>query len=119
MNQSRPDPKNHMKSWVIQWKGNTPVLEHTTWAPGYTSGHTETEPEAIAMEVAHLLKNIADFREKWLNLNILAEKHKHEMAADAFGQLLTVQETDDPHEEMTMPDGAVTLEPGYDDHQDH
>lgn len=105
----RPDPKAHMKSWTIRWKGNKPILEQSTWAPGYTSGHTETEPEAIAMEVAHLMQSIADFREKWLNLNLLAEQHKHQVVADAFGNLISVTETDDPHEEMTMPEGAVTV----------
>jgi hypothetical protein len=33
------------------------------------------------------------------------------MKADAFGQLLSVTETDDPHEEMTMPAGAESVPP--------
>lgn len=109
MNQSRPDPKNHMKSWVIHWKGNKPVLEQTTWAPGYTPGHTETEPEAIGMEMVQLMQHIADFREKWLNLNLLAEQHKAGVDESAFGSVLSVTETDDPHEHMTMPADAVDV----------
>jgi hypothetical protein len=140
---TRPDPKAHMKSWVVQWKGNKPVLEHSTWAPGYTRGHCETEKEAIAAEVVSLMQHIADFREKWLNINILAEGQMSEVPeeANAFGEFLTVTETDDPHEQMTMPEGATSIvsdedqakvDPkwnhdghadgdwsGYDDHQDH
>lgn len=106
----RPIDSDHIKSYVIKWKGNKPVVEPTVWQPGYTPGHMETVPEAIAMEVSHLLKNIADFREKWLNLNLLAEQEKHLIAADAFGQLIGVEETDDPHETMTMPADAVSLD---------
>jgi len=117
---TRPsDQIKDVRSYTIQWKGNKPVIKPSHWAPGYTDGHTETEAEAIAMEVAHLMKNIADFREKWLNLNLLAEQLKHNMAADAFGNLLSddptvsITETDDPHETMTMPEGAQDVPTEY------
>lgn len=68
-------PKDTMRSWVIKWKGNTPKLEQSNWAPGYTTGHQETPQQAIAMEIAHLMQHIADFREKWLQINLLAEQN--------------------------------------------
>ena len=110
-------PKDTPRSWVVKWKGNKPVLEQSNWAPGYTTGHQETEQQAIAMEIAHLLQNISDFREKWLNINLLAEQTKHAGVADAFGSVVgvSVTETDDPHEAMTMPEGYHDVTQGIPD----
>ena len=94
-------PKDTPRSWVIKWKGNTPKLEQSNWAPGYTSGHQETPQQAIAMEIAHLMQHIADFREKWLQINLLAEQQNHEK--------VSVTVTDDPHEQMSMPDGTFDV----------
>lgn len=133
------------RSFIIKWKGNKPTVEESHWEVGYTPGHQGTPQEALAMEVANLMQHISDFREKWLNLNLLAEQMKYQMAADAFGSLISVTETDDPHETMTMPEGALDAESviargneeakpkdwnhdghadgewagDYDDHQDH
>lgn len=112
---TRPsDAAKVKRSYVVKWKGNVPTIEHSHWEVGYTPGHQETPQEAIAMEVAQLMKHIADFREKWLHLNVLAEQNKYQMVADAFGSILTVTETDDPHEQMTMPEGAQHVEMTYD-----
>ena len=108
----RPNDKSNYKSWVVNWKGNTPVLVQTAWAPGYTPGHQATEQEAIAAEVISLMQHISDFREKWLKINLMAEQKNHQIVADAFGSLLTVTETDDPHEQMIMPEDATSVDHG-------
>lgn len=105
----RPGYKENYKSFVVNWRGNVPVIQPTTWEPGYTEGHQATEQEAVAMEIAHLLQHLADFREKWLQINVLAEQLNVPTEPDTFGRMVSVTETDDPHEEMTMPDGAVDV----------
>lgn len=99
-------PKDTMRSWVIRWHGNKPVLEQSNWVPGYTPGHCETEQEALAAEVVHLMDSIAAFRAKWLAINLLAEQIKYQMVSDAFGSLIP----GDPYETMTMPEGALDAE---------
>lgn len=112
---TRPsDSIKEVRSYTITWKGNKPQVQESHWQPGYTDAHQPTPQEALAIEVAHLMQHIADFREKWLNLNVLAEQMKYQMVSDAFGSLITVTETDDPHEEMTMPEGAQHVEMTYD-----
>ena len=109
-------PKDTVRSWVIKWKGNTPKLEQSNWQPGYTSGHQETPQQAIAMEIAHLMQHIADFREKWLQINLLAEQQNHERVSTISAPpLMEVTEYDDPHETMQMPEGAETLFDEWDD----
>lgn len=106
----RPSDKANYKSWVVKWEGNKPVLKQSVFTAEYTEGHQETPEMAISVEIVHLLQNIKDFREKWLNINLLAEQQKHNVESDAFGQV-QIKETDDPHEKMTMPANAVDVPP--------
>lgn len=114
---TRPDPKNHMKSFVVKWKGTDPKITESTWAPGYTPGHRETRAEALAAAMDQILSQTAEVREKWIKLMLAVEQERahgdeHDRTMDmlqAEGRIM-VTETDDLNETMEMPDGAVDIE---------
>lgn len=66
--------RNHdtpTRSYVLGWKGNMPKVEESHWAPGYTEAHKATVDEAVKFGMNRLHKEVADAREKWININTL------------------------------------------------
>jgi len=83
-------PGETIRSYELVWKKNIPVVRPSNWAPGYTPGHHATVEEAVKGGLARLTHDIADMREKWVNLT--------QMAAE----IMAAAEKDEPHTERPV-----------------
>ncbi|AVR56972.1 hypothetical protein PBI_TRISCUIT_100 [Microbacterium phage Triscuit] len=68
----RARPEAQTRSYELIWKGNIPTVRPSNWAPGYTPGHMESVDEAVKYGMHRLQNDLADMREKWVNINTLA-----------------------------------------------
>lgn len=94
-------PKDDVRSYELVWKKNIPTVKESNWAPGYTPGHMVSVDEAVKYGMHKLQKELADMREKWVNLNTLAMS----LAADDMEQadaIRAVHQSD--NEEIDLSD---------------
>lgn len=78
-NQHSTRPKDTHGSWVVRWTGKdneTPIMESSNWAPGYTPAHCATQGEALAHAMARVTREIAIVRQKWVSLTMILEQDK-------------------------------------------
>lgn len=64
-------PKDTVRSFHLVWKGTTPTVQESNWAPDYTPAHKATVEEAVKYGMQELTEKISQDREKWIKLTAL------------------------------------------------
>lgn len=96
-------PLGTTRSYELVWKGTTPTVRESNWAPGYTPAHFETVDEAVKFGMHKLNNELADMREKWVKMMAL-------IAAMAEQDLDQGIAKEDPHQHEQVDHG------GFEDH---
>ncbi|MEG2887225.1 MAG: hypothetical protein RR853_08880 [Aurantimicrobium sp.] len=96
----RARPEATTRSYELIWKDNIPTVRPSNWAPGYTPGHMATVDEAVKYGMHRLTKDLADMREKWVNMNAL----QMSLAVDDMNQadsMKAIFSDNEEHDETT------------------
>ena len=68
---NRPIDKDHTHSYILVWKKDIPTIEESHWQPGYTPAHCASVDDAIKYAAKVLTEELADLRQKWVNINTM------------------------------------------------